>query len=164
MMRNGTGRPGMRRALLMFAAFGTISSTLYLIEAARYSMGSPGEPGPGVFPMVVGGILLIGFVGTGVEALRRPGGAKVEWPTGAAGRRVAAIAVSCAGYGLGLPYLGQMIAGSLLALAVLHVMGLRAWPAKIALALGIGVGSHVLFGEVLGVPFPAGLLVDWLSG
>ena len=73
---------------------------------------------------------------------------------------MAAIALSCAAYALALPYIGHMIAGSLLAFVVLHVMSLRSWPVKIVLSLGIGVGSYVLFGMVLGVPFPSGILFD----
>jgi putative tricarboxylic transport membrane protein len=150
----------MRRAVLTLAVVGSVLSALYLLEGTRYSLGTPAEPGPGLFPLIVSGLLLIGFVGTGIEALASTSKAKVAWPAGAARWRVAAIALSCTAYGLTLPYLGHMIAGSLLAFAVLHVMALRSWPLKIALSLGIGVGSYVLFGMVLGVPFPSGILFD----
>ena len=96
-----------------------------------------------------------------MEAIASSSIGKVAWPTGAARRRVAAIALSSAAYGLALPLLGQMIAGSLLAFAVLHFMSLRSWPVKIVLSLGIGVGSFLLFGLVLGVPFPTGLIFEW---
>jgi putative tricarboxylic transport membrane protein len=148
----------MRIAVLTLAVAGSVLSALYLLEGTRYSMGTLAEPGPGLFPLMVSGILLLGFVGTGIEALASASKAKAGWPAGPARWRVAAIALSCAAYGLALPYLGHWIAGSLLALAVLHVMALRSWPVKVVLSLGIGVGSYVLFGVVLGVPFPAGKL------
>lgn len=150
------GQAGMRRAVMIFAGLGAVLSALYLLEGKRYSMGTPAEPGPGLFPLIVGGILLVGFVGTGIEALATAPGAKVGWPAGPGRRRVAAIALSCGAYALALPFIGQMIAASLLALAVLHVMALRSWLLKVVLAVGIGVGSYVLFGRVLGVPFPSG--------
>ena len=150
----------MRRAVVIFAAAGSLLSVLYLIEGTRYALGTPAAPGPGLFPLIVSGLLLIGFVGTGIEAAASASKAKVCWPAGAARWRVAAIALSCTAYGLALPYLGHMIAGTLLAFAVLHVMALRSWPVKIALSLGIGVGSYVLFGMVLGVPFPSGILFE----
>ena len=150
----------MRSAVLTLAVVGSILSALYLIEGTRYSLGTPADPGPGLFPLIVSGLLLIGFVGTGIEALASASKAKVDWPSGPARWRVAAIALSCAAYGFALPYLGHMIAGSLLAFAVLHVMALRSWPVKVTLSLGIGVGSYVLFGMVLGVPFPSGILFD----
>lgn len=150
----------MRRAVLILAVAGSILSALYLLEGTRYSLGTRAEPGPGLFPLLVSGLLLLGFLGTGIEAMVSSSRAKVGWPAGAARWRVAAIALSCAAYGLALPYLGHMIAGSLLAFAVLHAMALRSWLVKITLSLGIGVGSYVLFGVVLGVPFPTGILFD----
>lgn len=150
----------MQRAVLTFSVVGLIFSVLYLLEGARYSMGAPAEPGPGLFPLLVGGILLLGFLGTGIESIASSSRAKVVWPTGSARGRVAAIALSCVAYAIALPYIGHMIAGSLLAFAVLHVMLLRSWTVKIILSLGMGVGSYVLFGVLLGVPFPKGILFE----
>ena len=124
-------------------------------------MGIPAEPGPGLFPLLVGVVLLLGFLGTGVEAFVSSSRVKVAWPTNVAGRRVLAVALSSAAYGLALPLLGHLISGSLLAFAVLHFMALRSWPVKISLSLGIGVGSYLLFGLLLGVPFPNGLIFEW---
>jgi putative tricarboxylic transport membrane protein len=149
----------MRRALFTLAATGTVLSLLYLWEGTRYKLGTPAEPGPGMFPLLISVILLLGFIGTGIEALASSEiKVKIDWPAGSARRRVSAIAASCIAYWLALPYAGQMIAGSLLAFAVLHVMALRSWPVKIVLSLLIGVGSYVLFGVILGVPFPTGIL------
>jgi hypothetical protein len=148
----------MQQAIVRLAVAGSVLSGLYLLETTRYSLGTLAQPGPGLFPLMVSGILLLGFVGMGIEALASASKAKVAWPTGAARRRVAAIASSCAAYAFSLPYLGHLIAGSLLALAVLHVMALRSWTVKVILSAGIGVGSYVLFGMVLGVPFPRGIL------
>jgi putative tricarboxylic transport membrane protein len=150
----------MRRALVIFALAGSVISAFYLLEGMRYRLGTPAEPGPGLFPLLVGGILLLGCVGTGIEALASSPTVKINWPAGPARRRVAAIALSCAGYVLALPHAGHMVAGSLLAFAVLHAMALRSWPVKIAVSAGIGVGSYVVFGVMLGVPLPEGTLFD----
>lgn len=148
----------MQKAIFRLAVAGLVLSGLYLLEATRYSFGTLAQPGPGVFPLMVSGILLLGFAGMGIEALASASKAKVGWPAGTARRRVAAIALSCVAYAFLLPYAGHLIAGSLLALAVLHVMALRSWTVKLILSAGIGVGSYVLFGVVLGVPFPRGIL------
>ena len=45
----------MRRAVLLFAAAGSVLSVLYLLEGTRYALGTPAAPGPGLFPLIVSG-------------------------------------------------------------------------------------------------------------
>ncbi|MHB1134745.1 MAG: tripartite tricarboxylate transporter TctB family protein, partial [Chloroflexota bacterium] len=69
-----------------------------------------------------------------------------------------AVVAASAGYVWLLPLLGHMVAGTVVALVMLQVMGLASWPAKIVTALVLGAGSYFLFAGILGVPLPAGTL------
>lgn len=150
----------MRHSLLLVAAIGTAVSVLYLATVPNYSLGTMAEPGPGLYPLVVGSLMLLGFLGVGLEAAWGRSNGGVDWP-GRAGRfRIAAVLAACAFYVVSLPHLGHAVAGSLVALVVLQVMGVSSWRASIALALAMGLGSHLLFTVALGVPLPAGF---WLG-
>ena len=150
----------MRLSLFLVAATGTVASAVYLAAAYGYSVGTMAEPGPGLYPLVVGTLMLLGFLGVGLEtAWGRPSG-EVEWPERGGRLRIAVVLAACALYIVFLPYLGHAVAGSLVAVAVLRVMGMTSWRASIAMALVMGLGSHLLFTVALGVPLPAGFWLD----
>jgi hypothetical protein len=146
----------MKRALVATGTFGVVLAALYLVEARRYSWGTIAQPGPGLYPALVGVLLVLGSVGTALEAMLRPTGGHVDWPAGRARWRLMAILLPSLGYVLLLRYLGHPVAGTLLTLAVLHAMGMRRWPVKIVIALAVGLVSDYVFAVVLGVPLPAG--------
>lgn len=145
----------MRQALLVVAVLGVALGFFYLIEAVRYPLGTAAQPGPGLYPLLVGVVLILSAVGMGREAfLRAPQGA-VEWPAGKARPRVIAVGVSALGYSFLLPLLGHPLTAGLLALVVLQVMGARPWFLRVGVAVAIVLGSHYVFAVLLGVPLPA---------
>ncbi|MBI2205817.1 MAG: tripartite tricarboxylate transporter TctB family protein [Candidatus Rokubacteria bacterium] len=146
----------MKRALVVTGALGVVLAALYLVEARRYSWGTIAQPGPGLYPVLVGCLLILGSVGIALEATLRPTGGHIDWPVGRARWRLMAILLPSLAYVLLLRYLGHPVAGTLLTLAVLHAMGMRRWPVKIVIALAVGGISHYVFTVVLGVPLPAG--------
>lgn len=167
----------MRSGALTVAALGGLIALLYLAKALTYDRGNLDDPGPGLYPLAVGVLWLIGAIGTALEASlgawrgRRgaPGDPvrtssaedAVAWPTGAARwRMVALIAVSLA-YVFLLPWAGHPVAAAVVTLVALEVMGLDGWPLKLGLAAVAGIGSHWLFAVVLGVPLPRGI---WFGG
>jgi hypothetical protein len=95
-----------------------------------------------------------------VEVVVAPSGDAVAWPVGAARGRMIALVAASLGYVLLLPYIGHPLAGTVVTLVALELMGQRGWPLKIALALAVGLGSHYLFAVVLGVPLPRGIWFD----
>lgn len=146
----------MRRALLGAAVLGTLLALVYLVEGLGYPRGTPAEPGPGLYPLLVGLLLMAGSLGTGLEARFRRSGETIESPRGAEARRVLSIVGVSLGYVLLLHQVGHPVAGTLVTLAVLQVMGLSRWTLKLGLALALGLGSHYLFAVLLGVPLPTG--------
>jgi hypothetical protein len=150
----------MRRGLVFAAILGVLAAGGYLAEALRYPWGTPARPGPGFFPTMVAALLFAGALGTGLEALLREQPARVEWPRGAGRRRTILLALATVGYVVALPFLGHPIMGSLLTLAILRIMEMRQWRWMIPAAILLGVGSHVVFSALLGVPLPAGVLLE----
>lgn len=144
------------RPVLIVGAVVAVLGLLYLAEARRYPWGTLAQPGPGVFPFLVGALLLAGAVGTALEAMLRRARSEIEWPRGPAGWRVLTLVVLTCGYILLLPYLGHPIAGSLVTFGVLQIMGLPRWWLRAGLAVAVAVASHYLFAGLLGVPLPAG--------
>lgn len=147
----------MRRALLGTLIVAMMLAVAYLAEAMRYPRGTMAQPGPGLFPLAVGVLLLIAALGTGLEARLRRTWGDMDWPRGSDGLRVLAVLAASLGYVLLLPRLGHPVAGTLVTLAVLQVMQLRGWVVKLSLSLLIGLGSYYLFALVLGVPLPTGI-------
>ena len=147
----------MQRAFFGTSIAALLLAVAYLAEATRYPRGTMAQPGAGVFPLVVGALMLIAALATGVEARSRKTWEKMNWPRGWDALRVLAVLTASLGYILLLPYLGHPLGGTLVTLAVLQVMHLRGWVLKLILSLLIGLGSYYLFAVVLGVPLPTGI-------
>jgi putative tricarboxylic transport membrane protein len=144
----------------IIATVGSVLAIGYLIVGWDYPWGKIAEPGPGVYPIAVGILMLAGAVGLGLEARLRRFRLETPWPAGAGRWRVLAVLASGLGYALLLPYLGHPFAGTLVALIVLRVMGLPRWPLCIGIAIAVGSGSYYLFGRILDVPLPMGFWLD----
>jgi putative tricarboxylic transport membrane protein len=126
----------------------------YLLAGRQYPLDTLATPGPGIFPLAVGLALL----------------ALAIWQLLAGGRRLAAAAASEAAdvgisraplimiavlvlYAVTLPRLGFTLTSFVLVLVASWLMGLRGWR-PVVLALGVTVGSRLIFGLWLGVPLP----------
>ncbi len=137
---------------------GGIASIAYLIISLDYPVGALSQPGPGIFPIVVGILLLLSSIGIYLEAKLKSSSDKIEWPDVEGRRRIILIIVATLLYVITLPYLGYLIVSTGLTIVVLHVMGMRSWPRKIVLALAIGIGSLWFFYVILGVQLPQGII------
>jgi putative tricarboxylic transport membrane protein len=147
----------MRRTLIVAAGLIGLLAVGYLAEARRYSFGTAAQPGPALYPLLVGALILVGCIGMALEAAKSHLQGEVEWPADGARWRVVAIVTSALGYVLLLPYLGHPIAGALLSLVVLQVMGLANWFLKVGIAVAVGLISFYLFATLLGTPLPTGI-------
>ncbi len=149
------------RAVLVAAGLFLLLSVFYLAQAVTYPWGTAAQPGPAVYLVPVGLLGLVGALGTGIEALVKRPREPVQWPSAQGSWRVLVILGATAAYVLLLQYVGHPVGGTLLTLVVLQIMGMRGWPAKIGISLGVGLGSFYVFSVLLGVPLPAGL---WFQG
>ena len=148
----------MKKGTLVFACICAFISLIYLIQALQYPMGAENKPGPGVFPLFAGSLLLLGALGSIWVTLAHPPAGKMDWPKGKELVRVIAIAVAALIYAYGVEFLGHIIATLIVTLTCLHAMGMRSWLLKIVTALLIAFGSYYLFSVILSSPLPKGLL------
>ena len=148
----------MQRELRIIAAFGAVAGIIYIVAAMRLRVGNLVQPGPAMYPLFVGCLILLGSVALALSTMSRIAKTyvPVKWPRGASLWRVMAVISGCIGYVVLLPWVGQCVAGGITSLAVLRAMKEYRWPVMIAIAAGMGVGSYFLFVVVLKVPLPSG--------
>lgn len=147
-------------SILLLTGTWLLLTVLYVIVTLGYPRGISAQPGPGVYPLLVGLFLVIGCLGSSVEAWKkRSESVEKVWPQGSSRRRLLAILLASLSYIILLPYLGHPITGTLLMLVVFRVMRMKSWLVCIAVAATMGFGSYYLFKNLLGVQLPPGILV-----
>jgi hypothetical protein len=127
--------------------------------------GSLSFPGPGFFPLLVGGFLVLAAGGRLVQACTsgaRPPGTDAP-PRAPGTRRAAVLTVLLVAYGLALKPLGFPLAIALFVLAAIRVFGYRRWAAAVAVAVGLTAASYVAFVAWLKVPLPMGVVAGLLD-
>jgi Tripartite tricarboxylate transporter TctB family len=139
---------------VIYIAFGLIA----VIIARDYGMGTALRMGPGYFPTVLGGLLIL----IGIIALVR---SFLQAGTPLGGFAVKALLI-IVGSSLLFALIVREI-GLLIALPILIIMSSYAsvhfrWPTTLTLAAGITIFCVLVFTKGLGVPLP--LLGSWLGG
>lgn len=124
-----------------------------------------GQPiGPGTFPVVLGGLCVLGGAGIGLQGLRNRGPILQVHPGWRRPDRLAAAIVMIAGTALLAIWfedIGFPLGGSLLLTALFVVSGKRN-PAWSLLAVGFVCTVYLLLTRLLHVPLPAGMLKGML--
>ncbi len=146
----------------MAATVFILVALFYLATALGQPLGTRSQPGPGVYPILVGLLMLGSSLGLVLQAMRGRQATQpsIEWPTRLAGWRMLAVAGASAGYIFLIPYLGDTLAGIGAMLLVLRAMGMRRWWMASALAVGMALAFHYVFVALLSIPLPRGVLFD----
>jgi putative tricarboxylic transport membrane protein len=130
-----------------------------VVGSIRLHVGTPLMPQPGFFPFL-GGLLLVGlslvllvqgWLGRDKVPLH-PREAFGEW------RRPLILVVSMGVYTAVLERLGYVLPTIVLSAVILRVLGVASWKVLILASVGLSVGTYVLFGRLLGIDLPAGVL------
>ena len=139
-----------------------VLAALYLVANRRYPLDSLAAPGPGVFPLGVG-LILLGLAGwqtcralpgwLGARRVRAKEGGGVGSP-----RHPLVMIGLVVTYASAIGAIGFLGASFVLVLAGSRLLGARGWLRPVALALGVIAAAHVIFVAWLGVPLPTGLL------
>jgi putative tricarboxylic transport membrane protein len=148
----------MRKAILVTGSFWTALGIAYLLYALRYDLGTPAQPGPGLYPILVGAFLTVVAIGTLLSAAINPPSGHIHWPKGAERVRLFGIVAVSVFYALALEYVGYLLCGAIVVLVCLQMMGMQSWRLKIGLTLLMTAVSFFLFDKILSVPLPRGLL------
>lgn len=148
----------MQRTLLGVDIAALVLSFLYLWGALGYPRGTMDQPGPGLYPLFVGFLLVAASIGSIVTDLLKPAQGELEIPKGKDLGRVLTVLGAAVAYVLLLPYAGHLLSSMLTIFVVLHAMRLSSWPMKIGFTIVIALGSYYLFDVLLMVPLPRGFL------
>jgi hypothetical protein len=149
----------MRRRRDLLSAGGlAVLAVAYLVASRAYPLDSLATPGPGVFPLAAG-LLLLGLA-TGQAAVAARARAEAATPPadGSTAFRAWALMALLVGYAAAAGTVGFLAASFALVLVASRLLGATGWLRPAALALGVTIAAYVLFVAWLGVPLPAGLL------
>ncbi|MBI5969056.1 MAG: tripartite tricarboxylate transporter TctB family protein [Deltaproteobacteria bacterium] len=147
----------MQRSVLGVNITALLLSALYLVGALGYPMGTLDRPGPGLYPLFTGILLVIASIGSLVTNLLNQLEKKINFPRGKDLGRVLTVIGGTIAYVLLLPYAGHLLASMAIVFIVLQTMGLPSWPLKIGFTIAIALGSFYLFDTLLSVPLPRGI-------
>ncbi|HEU5322494.1 MAG TPA: tripartite tricarboxylate transporter TctB family protein [Methylomirabilota bacterium] len=152
----GTARGWLGAAVLVAAGL------VYLLLNRAYPLDTLATPGPGIFPLAGGALLVAAAAWELATAWRSRGrapGPPAEAAAAPPGERAALALIGVlVVYVAVLGRLGFFAASFVLVVVASRLTGAPGWRRPLALALGVTAGSYVLFAVWLGVPLPAGLL------
>lgn len=134
--------------LAALTALGTASAW----EAWRLGVWTAGQPGPGLWPMLVSVALLVAVI----EAFRQERHRQPEKLPDTSWRRELAVFASLLVYIIAFAYLGPSIPTAALLLGWLKGLAAESWPLSVTLALTGAAAIYVVFSILLRVPFPSG--------
>jgi len=151
-----------RRIPLFVALAGVLVALVYLAGDRSYPMMLHTQPGPGLFPAVIGVFTLCTALWTVWETARSQNEEPVhiEWPDRPGWIRVSIVMATSVGYIILLPIVGDLVVSFLAILIVLRTMGMARWLPALGVALSMALIFHVLFVNLLEVPLPQGV---WFS-
>lgn len=155
----------------LFAATFIAVGVGYEMMALSMPLGGFGSPGPGLFPVIVGGVLILTSVACLIQnvvsaeppapLLDDAGGPPLVRGKGSALKAWLLIG-SLILYVIALKPLGFPVALTLLLLASIRLFGYRNWPRAAALAVFMTVLAYIAFIVWLKVPLPLGILAPLL--
>jgi putative tricarboxylic transport membrane protein len=155
----GEALKGRRRDLTIAGACGAVALA-YLLADLQYPITRNGEVGPGLFPLMVGSLLLVSTIGFAIERRGHVSfdeASDVAKPrTGGGHWRALFILAAAATYIVVLPIFGDLLSTLITSLVVLRARGMSRWLPSLGLAIGLSVLIHVCFVVLLGVPLPEG--------
>lgn len=145
-----------RTATTVTAVIFLVIALTYSWQALSYSVGTPAQPGPGLFPIMIGALFVVAAVGLLVETRRGRSEDVVHWPYPRYALRLVLVLVASVLYLVLLPIIGQLLAGALLCALLLIALNMRRWWVVLIVSVVSSVTIYVLFSTVLGVPLPRG--------
>lgn len=127
-----------------------------VVESIRLQIGTPLMPQPGFFPFL-GGFLLIGL---SIVLLVQGWMGRSEQKQEAFGelRRPVILIVSMSVYTALLDPVGYVLPTIAISVLILRVLGVTSWKVLILAGVGLSVGTYVLFGRLLGIDLPQGVI------
>jgi len=130
-----------------------------LIHTRTFPSMDTGHPGPGFFPNILAGLIMVAGLGLVVQGVRR-GERLLKFDPGGLGLtglvNIVVVLAAIVFYIYLSDFLGFQITSFLLLLALLKWLGVR-WLWSLIMAVGVTLAIYILFAKILLVPLPWGL-------
>ncbi len=137
------------------------AGALVVAASLTFPPGEAGQPGPALFPRIVGGLLMAFGAALAVQGWRAGAtGEPIAWTRALASAgflNALAVVGAVGAYILLAERLGFLLTAAPLLFTLMTRLGVRALPAAAASAL-LTLAVYVLFYKLLRVPLPGGLL------
>jgi hypothetical protein len=147
---------GRRLGRLVLGLASTAVAIGYLVSASDMPQGTLASPGPGMFPVGVGCVWGLASVVVVLEAvLSKQNAGGLDLPRGFELRQAVVFMGTLVGFIAVLPFLGFVISASLYATVSLRLLGSYSWIRAGVYGVAMGIGTALLFGDVLALPLPA---------
>lgn len=127
-----------------------------VVQSLRLRVWSGGEPGEGLFPLLVAGVLALLSIASLFERARRRSGAAA--PAAVIGWKVLAYAVGLGVYGLVFVYAGHAAATLLVFVPLFRFVERLSWTRSLAIAVGSALVTYLVFERLLHVSLPRAFL------
>lgn len=140
----------------VFAAFAIVIIAISL----GYPPSNHGVPGPGMFPILIAGLILISALTLALLTLRMP--KEKDTQIDLKSKNVLNVYITMAGlivYAITFPLIGFIVTTSVMLVLYIKWFGKRPWWKCILISLLFTVAIFFLFGSVLNVPMRFGLLI-----
>jgi hypothetical protein len=148
-----------RRGRMIIGGVSLLIGAGYFWQAVMMPQGSPGQPGPGVWPSAVGGAwILISILVIVEAAVSVQVGGEVDLPTGVERRNVVLFFVFTTIFVILIPIAGMYLASIAYVIAMLKLTSQLPWWKIILFGAGIGFIIPFLFIFVLQIRLPLGFL------
>lgn len=148
-----------------------IFGVVFLVYTTRYPLDDWESPGPAVFPLIVGGVLLLMASGQLIRALLAPKAPGDAGPTGPwigamkrflrenqGEAKVVILTAALVLYVLMMQWIGFFVSTCLLVVFVSRLAENRGWVKPVALAAGVCLFCYLLFEVWIKLSFPRGVL------
>ncbi len=124
----------------------------HVYMALALPQGTLAEPGPGVFPLLVGSLMSAASLSTLLQAIRESD--PVDLDLRAVTARPAVLAAAFIVFLVLLPRVGFILPSLILQMVTLQVFGMRGMWRRMAVAAVTTTAAVLLFEKLLGVQFP----------
>ena len=151
----------VRRGRLIAGLIGLLLSLGYGLNAwITLPMGKMSQPGAAVFPLMVAVLMVVSSLVILFEDMRSldSGEGPLGLPSGASLHRLLGAIASVVGYVVVAYLVGHLIGSFLLSVALVYLIKPGSWVRTVVIGLAISLSAYGVFGWMLGVPMPKGVL------
>ena len=147
-----------RNAYLVIGGIGLLFGVGYLGMSFQLPFGRLAQPGAGLFPVIVGVVMVFASLTTMWEGWQLEKAKQIEFSAGADRERLLSLIGLLFGYFLSLTWLGYIASTTLFCILLMRMLSNLGWPRIVAYSLVMTLALYVVFVLLLKVPMPRGML------